>query len=426
MSKQSIIIIGGGITGLVAARILSTAFQVTLLEALPRYGGRIHTIRANTDLETDLANQFPYIEAGAEFVHGTAEESLKLLAEAGIAVSDIAGEFYRKEGSELIKEEQQVEGWDQLMQEMAEVKGDISLQMLLDLSFAGPQHQALREQARAFAEGFDLADLKRASVKVLYDEWSHQSEDHRVDGGYGRLIDFLVDDLVQKGCTLINDAVVKEVNLSGDQLKVLLSSKAEFSADKCLVTVPIGVLHNNRQTMGLSFVPAIKPYEEAIGKIGFGTVIKVILQFKDVFWKTDAGFFFSGADIPTWWTQLPETSAQLTGWCGGPRGLELSALSDAEILHRALLSLAAIFNLPLRDIQQTLHQGFVFNWQQQATFAGAYSYATTETAAAMKLLQIPVADRLYFAGEGFYEGSHPGTVEAAIISAKRAAKKISR
>jgi len=50
---------------------------------------------------------------------------------------------------------------------------------------------------------------------------------------------------------------------------------------------------------------------------------------------------------------------------------------------------------------------------------GGYSYATPETANALKILNTPINEKLFFAGEGLYSGDHPGTVEAAIVSAKQ-------
>jgi hypothetical protein len=57
------LVIGAGVAGLQAARILRTAgLQVTVLEARERIGGRIHTLRPAA---------WPVrVEAGAEFVHG--------------------------------------------------------------------------------------------------------------------------------------------------------------------------------------------------------------------------------------------------------------------------------------------------------------------------------------------------------------------
>ena len=48
---------------------------------------------------------------------------------------------------------------------------------------------------------------------------------------------------------------------------------------------------------------------------------------------------------------------------------------------------------------------------------GAYSYATVETEAAKKLMTTPLANTIFFAGEALYSGNHPGTVEAALVSA---------
>src|SRR4029078_2834147 len=60
-----VVIIGAGAAGLAAARALSQAgWRLVLLEARPRIGGRILTLR-----EEDTA--LP-IELGAEFIHGNA------------------------------------------------------------------------------------------------------------------------------------------------------------------------------------------------------------------------------------------------------------------------------------------------------------------------------------------------------------------
>jgi monoamine oxidase len=47
---------------------------------------------------------------------------------------------------------------------------------------------------------------------------------------------------------------------------------------------------------------------------------------------------------------------------------------------------------------------------------GAYTYESTETAAARKLLQVPVDGTIFFAGEGIHPTNAPGTVEAALYS----------
>lgn len=90
--EKMIVIIGARAAGLMTARELSMAGQkVIITEADRRVGGRIHTISGQ---------QFnPYIEAGAEFVHGKLPLTLKLLKEAYIDYERVTGEMYRVEDS---------------------------------------------------------------------------------------------------------------------------------------------------------------------------------------------------------------------------------------------------------------------------------------------------------------------------------------
>jgi len=41
MKKETVVVIGAGIAGLIAARELSASFNVVILEVLFRFGGRI-------------------------------------------------------------------------------------------------------------------------------------------------------------------------------------------------------------------------------------------------------------------------------------------------------------------------------------------------------------------------------------------------
>src|SRR5262249_48582561 len=81
-SKQSIVIIGAGVSGLAAAEeLIRSSVQVTVLEARDRIGGRIHTIRHRD-------SNFP-VELGAEFIHGKAPEILNAAAKFGFPFADV-------------------------------------------------------------------------------------------------------------------------------------------------------------------------------------------------------------------------------------------------------------------------------------------------------------------------------------------------
>ena len=74
MITQSIVIVGAGAAGLIAANKLSATFNITVLEARDRIGGRINT----------LTIQDQIIEGGAEFIHGNLPVTLQLLKDAQI------------------------------------------------------------------------------------------------------------------------------------------------------------------------------------------------------------------------------------------------------------------------------------------------------------------------------------------------------
>src|SRR5687767_14398293 len=75
MAKR-VVVVGGGVSGLEAARGLSEkGIDVTLLEAKSRVGGRIFTRQVGSAAEL-----------GAEFVHGPAEVLTKEISRAGLTL----------------------------------------------------------------------------------------------------------------------------------------------------------------------------------------------------------------------------------------------------------------------------------------------------------------------------------------------------
>ena len=104
----------------------------------------------------------------------------------------------------------------------------------------------------------------------------------------------------------------------------------------------------------------------------------------------------------------------ITGWSAGPNARELQHLGEKEILQKALTSLSNIFGLPKELIQKKLRGWHVANWQNDPYSCGGYSYEVVGDNEAKKVLKQPVENTLYFTGEGLFEGTEIGTVNAAL------------
>lgn len=416
-NKQTIIIIGAGIAGLTAANILADKYKVLILEGANRIGGRIHSITSGDFSQV--------IEAGAEFIHGRQKETLRLLKGAGIAYEAVEGEMYRKEKNEIKEEEEFIDGWDQLLKKMKSVQQDMTLYDFLQQYFGEDRHADIRRQAIAYAEGFDVADVKKVSIKALYREWSREEEvNFRIPTGYGSLVDYLADCCRQKGCDIITGDPVKQVDWERGEVTVYTASEKKYDASKVIVTVSISILQTVNSKASINFTPPLDKQVQAAQQIGFGNVIKIVLQFKERFWGENTGFILSDEEVPTWWTQLPRTSYILTGWMGGGRANRMNSFSNDEIVEKGLRSLANIFDLSLEQLKRTIQTCQVFNWNENEFSLGAYSYATPQSEAAKNLLNTPIEDTVYFCGEALYDGPSPGTVEAAIVHATEMAKRI--
>ena len=414
MIYADILIIGAGASGLMAAKELSAkGKKVIIIEARNRAGGRINTLS-----EKHFSLQ---IEAGAEFIHGNLPLTLQLLKENNIPYAKMEGSMLRKKNGKWQDTEEEIEGWDEMMQKMDELEQDMTLTDFLNTFFSAEKYTRLQQSAIQFAQGFDVADENKASVIGLRDEWQHeQDQQYRIPGGYMQLIDAMTMTCLRQHCEIHFSEEVNKIAWNKNKVAVTTSSNEQFSAEEIILTVPISILQNEG---AITFVPTIPDKINAAKQIGFGGVIKVLIQFETAFWRDvqqDALFFFAEEIIPVWWTQHPATNNLLTGWLGGPKAYALQDSSPEQILDTALQSLAAIFNKKLPAVTAW----YVANWQKEPYTLGAYSYNTLPSKEAKVILKEPVENTIYFAGEAIYTGDAQATVEAALVSGKEVAEKL--
>jgi monoamine oxidase len=414
--KTTIIIAGAGAAGLMAAyELCKKGFYVIVTEAMERTGGRIHT----------LYNSFYNInpqELGAEFMHGKLPVTLGLLKEANLSFEIVKGEMYRIREGKWLKQEEMVEGWDELFEKMKSLENDLSLHDFLIRYFSDDRYESLRQSVKTFAQGFDLADPAYVSTISLLNEWRNDPEkQYRIKGGYRLLIDYLEETILQKGGQLLTNCRITEIKWSDNHVIAHTSDNRTIQGEAIILTMPLPILQKGE----LSFFPPIPHIQTEAGKIGWGKIIKFNLKFTESLGgKDDTGFIFSEETVPTWWTQFSGDTSHLTGWLGGPEVEKYEQASENELLHLAIQSLSGIFNLPIEAISLKLKAYVITNWGKIPSIAGGYSYDTPQSLEAKNILRAPIEDTIFLAGEAIYIGTSKGTVEAALTTGKEAAERL--
>ncbi|RSK43263.1 flavin monoamine oxidase family protein [Hymenobacter perfusus] len=426
-----ILILGAGAAGLLAARNLAQAGQrVTVLEARSRPGGRIQTLAADAGFSAPT-------EAGAEFLHGDVPLTRQLLQEYGIPWIDTTGTTYEVTDGQARTAESFLDDMPLLLSTLHRLPHDMPLAEFLAQYFPGDDHQTLREQVIRFAEGYDAADAHRASCFALRDEWSgNGAEDSpRPLGGYAGLINGLVWELEAAGGQLLLGTHARLVTWQPGRAEVRCQDGRVFAAPRLLLTVPLGVWQAEMDQPGyLPLRPDLPEHRAAARALGFGAVIKFLLEFTEPFWEQttaeigqplpELGFLFSDAAVPTWWSQHPAQQPLLTGWVAGPAAAQRRHSSPEELLTEALSSLAYLLHTTPAFLRQHLRAHHIINWAADPLALGAYAYATVGAPEARAILAAPVADTLFVAGEGVYDGPYLGTVEAALATGEAAARQL--
>lgn len=417
---KDIVIVGAGASGLIAAKtLLEQGYHVTLLEARDRPGGRIHTFKEKFSC---------LVEGGAEFIHGKQELTFSLLKDARAEAILLKGKHYTIINGVAESGDQPDDGWDVFNEALKELQADATLQQFLDQKFADEQFADLRQRVTRFAEGFDIADTTRVSTLSLRDEWLNNDEAHQyhIVGGYKTIVEYLEMQVKRLGGIILFSSIVQEIHWKEGEVKVALTDGRDFRASKVLLTIPVGSMQHG----DIKFSPPIPAYQKAFQQLGFGGAIKFIFEFNESIWQNnfpepfkDASFIFSDAEIPTWWTQLPDETPILTGWLGGPAATY--STNKKEILYdRAVASLQNITKYSRNEIQKYLEHWHIADWVGDPFSRGAYSYPTINGNEAQRFLRQGLARTIFFGGEALYHGASAGTVEAALVNGKKTAIKI--
>ena len=430
-SSRPVVIIGAGAAGLSAARHLAQAgCRVTVLEARERAGGRILTI----------PDADGHLELGAEFVHGEPKATLDLLQAAGLHREVLTPAHLGVVNGRLAHVGVTGEGWNELLRLARRQPVDLTVEEFLrDATARNPSLAEAAEAMRALLQGFDAADPRRASLRVIVREWSGDSaasaDQGRVLEGYGALVTHLTASLDRSLVSVKTGCQVRGVRWSPGGAEVIHGADggSTMQAAAVVVTLPLSILQLDQgQPSAVWFDPPLTTKARAIAGLAAGPVHRVLLRYPRAPWEVlmsgqvKPGTFFHAPGQPfrTFWTGRAG-SAWLTAWSGGPPAARLGVGSAGSIVDQAIASARTMFSAaghrPAEPVETHFH-----DWQRDPFSMGAYSYVTAGAEDARGRLAAPVDGVLFFAGEATESSGEAATVAGALMSGERAAAEYVR
>ncbi|KAI3428576.1 hypothetical protein D9Q98_007398 [Chlorella vulgaris] len=269
--------------------------------------------------------------------------------------------------------------------------------------------------------------------EISAQHWN-QDEDQ---GGFGGAHCMVVDgyDAVFKALAAalgdsiqLNTPVVEVLEQDeGKSMKVVAQGGAEFACDAVVVTVPLGVL----KAGSIRFVPELPGWkQDAIRKLGFGDLNKVVLEFPSVFWD-DAVDYFGAAGEPTaesrgryfmFWNFRRFSGANtLAALVSGASARAVEGVSTEQLRDECLEVLRRVH--PGKEVPEPTAYT-ASQWASEPYSRGSYSYvAVGASGLQYDQLAQPIGQRLLFAGEHTAR-EHPDTVGGAMLSGLREAARV--
>jgi len=419
--EPRVIVIGAGVAGLAAARLLSqSGIPTVIFEARHRIGGRIHTI-------SDPLSPVP-VESGAEFVHGKPPEIWRLVEAGRLPAAEVNGDHHVVENGKLVNGD--LVDPEELIQK-ADGAPEQSFEQYIRKAGVSEEQQRL---ATRYVEGFHAARSGQISLHSLIEaaKASAKIESERafrLVRGYSSLVEWLWAGLDPEVVQTYFGCVVDGIEWRRGQAEVAMRMSGRSTrmfAPRVVITAPLGVL----KAGAIRFQPEPEVLRAACEAIAMGDAARMTLRFRRPVWHVreefrHLGFLHTGESwMPTWWSTLPIESPVITGWTGGPAAEERAQTDPQLWLFETLRTLARQLRMDETTLAGELESWHAHNWHTDPFSRGAYSYVRVGGVDAHRRFGDPVEDTLYFAGEAVNSDGHIGTVHGAMASGERAARLI--
>ncbi|AZH84054.1 FAD-binding protein [Plantibacter sp. PA-3-X8] len=426
------VVVGAGVAGLVAARLLAAAGRtVVVVEARDRVGGRVSTERRDGQV-TDL---------GASWVHGVNDSAVAAAADAfgmrtveftvgGYQPDSRPIAYYGPGGERLSDAEargfaEDVHALDaMLLGVVAESAPDASYRDVTEAALALQDWDAERVQR--------VREYLEHRSEEQYGAWiedlaAHGLDDDAIDGdevvfpdGYDVLPRRLAE-----GLDVRLEHVVTNVRWSADGVEVTAqgpTSEVVLHAGSVVVTVPVGVLQSEEFVID---PPLPEPVAGALARLRMNAFEKVFLRFERRFWDDDVyAVRQQGPESRRWHSWYDLTTAHgsptLLTFAAGPTAVEIRDWDESRVVESILEQLRRLYGDRVGEPTEV----HVTRWHDDPFSRGSYAYMTVgSTTDDHDALATPVGGVVHLAGEATWTDD-PATVTAAFHSGHRAAERV--
>lgn len=400
-----IVVIGAGAAGIGAAiKLAELGHSCVVLEAGNRIGGRAYTDTATFGTPFDIGcawihagDRNPFLRFAQAYHYRLREHSL-----------DVNRLYYGphlQSAAELDRERKAEDAIHERVGEIAKTRD-------VPVTEAVPGWTKPFEAASTYMGpmdmGVDFGDLST----VDYDDTAELDPNYLVAEGFGTLVKRVGAKIPVKLTT-----PARAVRYGGKGVQVE-TDRGTIDAKAVIVTVSTGVLAAG----SIRFDPPLPEWKQtAIGEVPMGLLAKIPLLVRGDRFGV-APFQNILCEYPglqdIYFLSWPWDTNLMVGFVGGEFGWQLSAAGEAAAIDFAKERLGQAFG---SSAPKKVVKGLLTNWAMNPLTRGAYAAALPGHYVEREKLGLPLADRVFFAGEAL-AGEYVQTCGGAFMSGEETAQ----